>query len=59
MILGSIQMAESDNITKKTNKNMPVKIITNHQKIRSRVTSKNAVYINPFVLKVNHTQHTV
>jgi len=34
---------------------MSVKIITNHKKIRSRVTSKNAVNINPFVLKVNHT----
>lgn len=59
MILGSIQIAESDDITKKRNKNMPVKIITNHQKIRSRVTAKNAVYINPFVLKVNCTQYTV
>jgi hypothetical protein len=36
MILGSIQIAESDDITKKRNKNMPVKIITNHQKIRRR-----------------------
>jgi hypothetical protein len=59
MILGSIQIAESNDITKKRNKNMPVKIITNHQKVRSRVTSKNAVYINSFVLKVNCTQYTL
>jgi hypothetical protein len=58
MIPGSVQIAERDDITKKRNKNMSVKIITNHQKIRSRVTSKNAVNIKPFALKVNRTQYT-
>jgi hypothetical protein len=33
MILDSVQIAESDDITKKKNKNMSVKIITNHQKL--------------------------